>query len=324
MLDLALFRRTELHTKPIVQRLIADGFLRFDYRNVELVIEGLERLPKSPVIYAMNHTDNFNYWPLQYSLHRRFGRYTATWVKGKNFEHPFVAAFMSATNNVPVASRGYLVTRDFVTSMRRRPTETEYRAIRDALESGAPLDPARVPAPLLSTPRDLFGRPFDPTRERYDEAIDAVFGEMMRLFVELNRHALAIDLDVLVFPEGSRSTRLSKGHIGLAQVALHLGATIVPIGCSGSDRVYPGKSFSAKAGRIVYRIGEPMPPAAFADIAPTESFVPFDRGDEARHRSAFELVTERVMERIDGLLDPEYRFSDDRTSTGTSGSDRFL
>ncbi len=324
MLDLDLFRRTELHTKPIVQRAIAEGFLRFDYRNVDLVLEGLSNLPSTPVVYAMNHTDNFNYWPLQYELHRRFARYTATWVKGKNFEHPLVARFMSATNNIPVASRGFLVTKDFLSTMRRRPTDDEYRALRAAIDGGEPLDTSKVPEKLLSTPRDLFGYRYDPSREGYDAAIEAVFTEMMRLFVALNRRALEIDLDVLVFPEGSRSLRLSKGHIGLAQVALHLGATIVPVGCSGSDRVYPGKSFSARPGRIVYRFGEPMPPATFADVAPGVPFEPFARRDEALHRAAFEKVTERVMDRIDGLLDPAYRYADDRTSTGTRGTDRFV
>ena len=51
----------------------------------------------APVIYAMNHTDNFNYWPFQYSLHCAFQRYTATWVKGKNYEGTISSAFMRWT-----------------------------------------------------------------------------------------------------------------------------------------------------------------------------------------------------------------------------------
>jgi 1-acyl-sn-glycerol-3-phosphate acyltransferase len=324
MLDLARLRSIRLHTKPFWQRAIAQGFLRFDYRHVDLVIEGLETLPKTPVIYAMNHTDNFNYWPLQYTLHQRFARYTATWVKGKNYEHPLVAAFMASTNNIPIASRGYLVTRDFVRTMRRRPTEAEYRALRDAVDGGRAVDASTVPAEFLTRARDMFGRRFEPSRERYDEALDAVFGELMGCFVELNRKALAMDLDVLVFPEGSRSVRLSHGHIGIAQVALHLGATIVPVGCSGSDRVYPGGSPSAKPGRIVYRFGRPMTPDVFADLAPPRAFTPFGRADEALYASAFQAVTDRVMDAIDPLLDPEYRYAVGHDGTGTEGTHRFL
>ena len=324
MLDLARLQRTRLHGRPLAQRMIADGFLRLDYRNVDIVLEGLESLPATPVVYAMNHTDNYSYWPLQYALHRRFARYTATWVKGKNFEHPFVAWFMATTNNIPIASRGYLVTRDFVGTLRRRPSEREYRALRSAVDDGRPVDAGAVPPAILSTPRDLFGRWFDPARERYDEALDAVFAEMMGRFVALNRTALSLGLDVLVYPEGSRSLRLSRGHAGIAQVALHLGATIVPVGCSGSNRVYPGKSFSARPGRVVYRFGRPMAPEAFADLAPPRSFVPFDRADEARYEPAFQAVTDRAMDALDELLDPEYRYAEGRACTGTEGTHRFF
>ena len=142
--------------------------------------------------------------------------------------------------------------------------------------------------------------------------------------VEKNRRALAIGLDVLVFPQGTRSRRLSRGHIGLAQVALATGATIVPVGCSGSDGVYTSRSFVAKPGAITYRVGEPMLPSEWADVAPSEPFVPFDRADEALHRDAFQAVVDRVMERIDGLVDEPYRFSDDRCSEGSQGADRFV
>lgn len=324
MLDLALFDRIRLSARPPVQRFIADAFLRFDYRNVDIALEHLERLPAHPVIFAMNHTDNFNYWPLQYGLHRRFERYTATWVKGKNFEHPAVAAFMRSTNNIPIASRGYLITRDFVATMGRRPEEGEYRALRDAVNHGVPVDDGAVPREVLERPRDMLGRRFDPSRERYHDAVDALFSEMMRQFMRLNRHALDIGLDILVFPQGTRSIRLSRGHVGLIQAALALNATVVPVGCNGSDRVYPGRSLVSKPGRVVYRFGAPLTPEDFADLAPKERFEPYSRAAEATHRGAFQALTDRIMERIDGLLDPEYRFAEDRTSDGTRGTDRFL
>ncbi len=324
MLDLGLFDSIRLSNRPPLQRLIADGFLRLDYRDVDITLEGLERLPRCPVVYAMNHTDNFNYWPFQYSLHRRFERYTATWVKGKNFEQPLVAAFMRGTNNIPIASRGYLITRDFLATLKRKPEEAEYRALRDAVDDGVPVPVGTVPREVLEKGRDMLGRPFDPRRERYEEAMNALFAAMMRRFLALNRHALAIGLDILVFPQGTRSTRLSRGHIGLIQAALALNATVVPVGCNGSDRVYPGRSFVSKPGRVVYRIGRPFAREDFADLAPRAPFEPFSREAEHEHREAFQALTDRVMNRVDGLLDPEYRFADDHASDGTRGTDRFL
>jgi 1-acyl-sn-glycerol-3-phosphate acyltransferase len=323
VLDLALYDRIRLRLRPPVQRAIAEGFLRWDYRKVDLRIEGLDRIPSEPVIFAMNHTDNFNYWPFQYLLHRDLGRYTATWVKGKNYEGMVSRTFMRWTNNIPLASRGYVITRDFVNTMGRRPTPEEYRALRRAVDALEPVDPAAVPAAILERPRDMLGRPFGPQSEGYAEAVDALMGQLMDRFVAMNREALAMGLHILVFPQGTRSRRLSRGHIGLAQVALHLGATIVPVGCSGSDEVYTSRSVLAKPGAITYRVGKPLPTSTWSGIAP-EGARPFARDDEAAHRDAYQAVVDRVMEAIDGLVDEPYRFSSDQTSDGTAGADRFL
>ena len=169
----------------------------------------------------------------------------------------------------------------------RRPTEDEYRALRDAVNAGTELDRDRAPRELLERPRDMMGRPFAPARETYVEAMDALFTTMMRRFVELNAHALRIGLDLLVFPQGTRSIRLSRGH-------------------------------------IVYRLGEPLTPEDVADLAPKEPFVPFSRDAELRHRARFQALTDRIMERIDCLLDERHRFTDDRASDGTRGTDRFV
>ncbi len=323
MLNLDLYDKIRLSLRPISQRLIAELFLRFDYRQVKIDVEGFDRLPEGPVIYAMNHTDNFNYWPFQYAMHRELRRYMAAWVKGKNYEHPVVSRFMRATNNIPLASRGYLITRDCLNTLSRRPTDDEYRALRTAVETH---QAAESPAPpeLNTRARDMLGRPFNPARESYGEAMSELFSELMRRFVALNQHAFDIGLDVLVFPQGTRSIRLSRGHIGLAQMALHLGATIVPVGCSGSDHVYPGRSFRASPGHITYRIGEPFAPEAWATLAPEGCSAPFDPEVEARGRDAYQAVVDRVMERINTLVDEPYRFSEDQESDGTRGTARFV
>ena len=321
MLDLGLYDRVHLHPRPLAQRVVADGFLRFNYRSVEIVLEGLENLPERPVVLAMNHTDNFSYWPLQYSLHRR-DSYTATWVKGKNYEPKVLGLAMRLTNNIPIASRGYVVTRDFVNVVGRRPEAEEYRALRDAVDEARPVDPTKVPRVVLEQSRDMLGRRFDADHESYEVAVDALMHRMMERFVEMNAEALDLGLNLLVFPQGTRSIRLSRGHIGLAQIALHLDAPIVPIGCSGCDLVYPGRSLVAKPGRVVYRIGKPM--SDWGELAPTEPFAPFSRAAEAAHRPRFQAVVDRVMDEINELVDPEYRYADDQRSDGSRGTDRFL
>lgn len=323
MLDQALLDGTRLRPRPRVQRLIAEGFLRFDYRKIELVVEGAERIPASPVIYAMNHTDDFNYWPFQYHLHATRGRYTATWVKGKNYEHPVMRAFMRATNNIPIASRGYLITRDFMRAVGRRPTEDEYRALREAVNGLA--DPGgALPEALVGRPRDMLGRPFDPAKERYADALEALYLGLMDRFLALNEEAQRIGLDVLVFPQGTRSRRLSRGHTGLAQVALHLGATIVPVGCSGSDLIYPKRSPIASPGRVVYRVGAPIGPDELAQFSGLPGTRPFRRADEAANRERHQMLVDHVMDRIDELVDEPYRFAEGARSEGTVGTARFV
>lgn len=322
MLDLALYDRIDLRTRPWAQRLIAEAFLRFDYRKIDLVVEGVENLPKTPVMLALNHTDNFNYWPLQYHLHSLFGRYTAAWVKGKNFENAAVSHFMRICNNIPISSRGYLLTRDFLATVGRRPTKEEYRRLRDALNAGVPVE-GEVPRELLERPRDILGRRFEPSREGYIEAMDALFNTMMERFVAINLNALSIGLDLLVYPQGSRSIQLSRGHGGIGQMALHTDVAIVPVGCSGGDVVYPGGSPLTSPGRVVYRVGEPISARELDQFRPKEAYQPFTRGAD-QHKAAFQSVADLVMERIDGLVDERYRFAADHHTDGVTGTERFV
>lgn len=298
------------------------------FRRVRIDIEGLDRLPAEPVIFAMNHTDRYNYWPFQYRLWRTSGRFTATWVKGKYYEHPVVARFMELTNNLPTVSRGYLVARDFLNVLGRKPTEAEYMELRarvDAVaKNTARSSEATVPPALFRTPRDMLGRPFDPTRESWEDAILAVFKRMMTRFLALHDEAFALGLDLIIFPQGTRSVRLSRGHIGLAQIALAYQKTVVPVGCSGSDQVYPGSNPLPRRGHVVYRIGEPLRYADAADCHIEEPFVPFRAADEERHRPTFQRYVDRVMDRINGLVDPPYRFADEQESEGVEGVDRFV
>lgn len=330
MLDIPRMNRMRLSGRPLGQRLVAQAVLRPNYvlARTKIRFEHTERLPAEPVIFALNHTDRYNYWPFQYALWKRHGRFTATWVKGKYYENAFVGGFMELMNNLPTVSRGYIITRDVLGTLDRRPTDAEYatlRALVDAEAAGEePPAADDVPAELLERSRSILGYAFDPAKERYAEAICHVFRAMMGRFVELHEEAFAEGLDILVFPQGTRSVRLSKGHIGMAQVALHYRKTIVPVGCSGSDHVYPGSNPFAKGGKITYRFGVPITYDEMAPFHPPEPFTPFDLRDEQVHREHFRGLTDLVMERIDGLVDPPYRFAEDAEFGGVSGSKRFV
>lgn len=333
MLDIPRMQRIRLNARSFSQRLVARTLLAPVYESgpgVNIHFEGFERVPRTPVIYAMNHTDRFNYFPFQYRLYRQHDRYTATWVKGKYYETAFVGAFMERTNNIPTVSRGYILTHDFIATMGRRPEGEEYRAARSWLDAHARGDADfepdldALPAPLRERARVILGRPFAPDRETYAEAVDDVFRTMMRRFVELNAETFGLGLDLLVFPQGTRSIRLSRGHIGIAQIALRYEQTIVPVGCNGSDKLHPGSNPFARWGDVTYRFGEPIPYEAMVDHHIGEDFEPFSPEAEAEHRGRFQGLVDMVMDRIDDLVDPEYKYADEQASGGVTGSDRFI
>lgn len=328
MLDLDRLGRIQLSGSPRFQRFVARSVLIPNYglRGVTVEFEHADRVPTEPVIFAMNHTDRYNYWPFQLDWWRRHGRYTATWVKGKYYESAAVGAFMEMTNNIPTVSRGYLITKDFLQVMGRRPTDAEYEAMRawvNAAARGEAHEPGDLPAPMRKGPRDILGRRWWPQRESWAEAIDHLFRAMMRRFVELNDEAAELGLDLLIFPQGTRSKRLSRGRVGLSQIAMHLERAVVPVGCNGSDRIYPGSSPFAKGGRVVYRFGEPIAPGTGAWTG-RGTFEPFTAEAERAHRDTFQAYVDEVMARIDGLLDEEYRFGDSLDAQGVAGSNRFV
>jgi 1-acyl-sn-glycerol-3-phosphate acyltransferase len=102
---------------------------------------------------------------------------------------------------------------------------------------------------------------------------------------------------MMVFPEGTRSPtgELQPPKDGLALLALRTGATIVPIGVSNTDRVWPkGRKIPRLGGHATMRVGEPF---KLADLLPPE----IDR------KSAKRLATTLIMRRIAALLDPRHR-----------------
>ena len=142
--------------RPIGQVFFGHTVLTPNYNflpGIDIQIEGIEKIPDEPVIYAMNHTDRFNYFPFMYRMWKLKERYITVWVKGKYYESPLVGAFMELTSNLPTVSRGYIITKDFTLTMGRRPKQAEYDTLRALVnEEAAPggdsstIDLAAVPA----------------------------------------------------------------------------------------------------------------------------------------------------------------------------------
>lgn len=329
MLDLARLEAIRLRRVPYGQVVVGEVMLRWDYllpRRTRIVLEGVEHLPRDRGVFlAMNHTDRYNYWPLQYQMYRHGGlRFTATWVKGKYYENALLGRFMDTTNNIPLPSRGYLITTDFRRLNGRVPLGDEYRLLRDVVDGSRSEESARVGAtPEVARTLDEAGR----GEGAFDARFEALFQRMMVEVVRLTRSAVAeLDLNVLVFPQGTRSKRLSKGLTGLVQMAQHLQVPIVPVGCNGSDRLYPGASPLSSGGRVVYRFGAPLEPDGpeLGPHAAPEGFAPFTHEASARFGASFEAATAVVMDRINALLDEEYRFGDSDESDGVQGTKRFV
>ncbi len=122
-----------------------------------------------------------------------------------------------------------------------------------------------------------------------------------------------------MFPQGTRSKRISRGFTGAAQMILATGAPVLPVGASGVDRVFPGGSPIPSAGVATFRIGEILRPGQ--ELKPFEEgpvFIPFTP-DAKKQDPRFQALTDLLMDRINDLVDPEYqRDGQDIQKTGAS------
>ncbi len=334
MITLEFLERVKLSSTPKGQIFVGYVFLRPIYiaQKVEIIFEGKENLLDQPVIFIMNHTDRFNYWPLQYRLY--FGKprhsypFITTWVKGKYYENPIMAYFMNMTNNIPVPSRGYLLAKDFqyMFGKKTKMTEREYRLLRDYVDGKIEKEIFNEKKmdrliKLITTPHGDY----DPAKWDYRSFINDTFYKMMEKVRELNKEALfEKKLNLLVFPEGTRSKRLKEGHIGVAEVALSTKIPVIPVGCNGSDKCYPGDSPIIKKNcRVVYRIGKPLTvDGELKEYKIAKDFVPFTPEVEKKYRKKFEGAINLMMRKINELLDPEYQM--DKNTRIKTGMDTFV
>jgi 1-acyl-sn-glycerol-3-phosphate acyltransferase len=111
------------------------------------------------------------------------------------------------------------------------------------------------------------------------------------------QRVLDAGLVLMVFPEGTRSStaELQAPKDGLAMLSLRTNATIVPIGISNTDRVWPkGRPIPLPGRHATMRIGQPF---RVGELLPPD----LDR------KAAKGQATTLIMRRIAALLDPRHR-----------------
>jgi len=309
MIDEKYLDNIRLSSTPVGQRFVATFILSPNYhlfQHVDIRLENPERIPRDEtVIFAMNHTDRYNYWPFQYRLWRLGYPFTTVWAKGKYYRSKVVGKMLDASNVIPVPSMGYLVEEFYRQRFGRRIGKDEYRAVKDWIDGK--IDETSAQGKLRAETANLFTRGFIEHLKGYHQLL-------MEKVAQLSTKALLEwGLNLIIFPEGTRSLRLGTGRTGLAQIALFSGKKIVPVGCNNSDRIYTGHSPFARSGTVTYRIGEPLSvDGRLKEFRITEPFKLFSRESQQKHKVQFEGVTQVVMDSINELLDERHRRSESR------------
>jgi 1-acyl-sn-glycerol-3-phosphate acyltransferase len=91
-------------------------------------------------------------------------------------------------------------------------------------------------------------------------------------------------ISVVLFPEGGRSpTGLREFHEGAAYIAIKAGVPIVPVAIVGMRELLPMNSIHIRNGKVVVRVGEPIPTSGLKSTNRAE-------------------LTERLHRQIGGLL----------------------
>lgn len=305
MVDLEYLKKIRLVSKPIGQQIVAAFLLLPNYRifaKVDIQIENVERIPRDEnVIFAMNHTDRFNYWPFQYKLwSMKVFPFTTVWVKGKYYSNALLAKGLDLCNLIPVPSMGYLIEEFYKKKFKQRPDRNIYRAIKDIIDGKY--------ASIESYPK-MAAEAINSLGDQFVEFIHNYYNLVMETVADLSQKALCEkNLNLIIFPEGTRGTTLGEGKTGLAQIALATGKKVVPVGCNNSDALYTGSLPFAKSGVIIYRIGEPLSVHdKLKEYRIEEKFTLFSKESQEKYKKHFEQVTKIVMENINQLLDEKYK-----------------
>ncbi len=306
------------YAQIVISRLVIGANYRWPTRRTTISIDGLEHLEgDEPMMLAMNHTDRFNYAPFMRELDQLGFPPLAPWVKGKYYQNPIISRLLCWCACMPIPSRGFLLALDWLARMGQKPDSQEYRQLRE-LGDGT-WDGGELKATVLEYLRRAPGGGAEGFFPAFQEHFEGLSGEVVRI----NEESMGLGYRPLVFPQGTRSKRLTRGFSGVVQMALHLGVRIVPVGVSGSDNIYPGDSPFSVAGHVHYSVGEPFDPRQSRSDAPS-NFVPLTIRASQDHGPAFDRITADLMERINELLPPEYQFAPESDAAVAAGAERFL
>lgn len=280
-------------------------------------VEGLENIPQGPVIFSPNHTHKFDFLPIRCALLHQ-GMQLMTWIKARDYKHPAMRWILGKGGNIPLVSRGFLIASDFAAVMKRRPTEDEYRQLRECIDDNSPLDAALSAA--LSTPRAIADVTVD-FSQGYRAALREAYHTLMNVSLRHARRGRDVGRHQHIYPQGATSRQLTQGHPGAVQAALALGLPIVPIGLSGCREVFIGRDHPlTRGGHLTLRIGAPI--EVPRSLVP-EGFRPFHPDDEDAFRAPLQRQTDAVMRAINALCEPAYRWADDLRSDAKQGVERF-
>lgn len=329
MVDEEHLKRVKISARPVGQVSMAH-LLRVTYTlpsKTHIEIEGLDNIPTDKgVMFALNHTDRYNYWPFQYELWRRkHPRMTMAWVKARYYESPALGFFFDLCNNLPLPSRGYIILKDAFSVLNRKMTDDEYRVVRDftdgkiGQEQAMELASADVRT-LLTKPRGDFSPQsesyFDFVNRWNDRLMGLVESRTVEAVFEKNNH-------IVVFPQGTRSVRLLPARSGMLQFALRHEVPIVPVGSNGCEAIYPTSNPWARGGHVTYRIGKPLSVNdAFAPFQIAKPYKPFTRGAD-EHAEKFAGAAVVLTHAIDALLDEPYKLDTTGKDAG-SRADRLI
>lgn len=305
---------------PYLQMFIARVYLGIDYAYpvpTTISVDGIEKLADSrPFLVAMNHTDRYNYAPFMRHLDQLGLPPLAPWVKGKYYQKRWLSTLLTLCACMPAPSKGFLLTLDWVARMGRDPSDIEYRQIRH-LGDGEAKDEPLTP----DVERYLSLAPGG-GRQEFFNLFHEHFESLTRALIRVNREALELGYRPLIFPQGTRSKRLTHGFSGIIQMAIHLGVPILPVGVSGSDRLYPGNRALSKGGHVHYSVGNFYDPA-LEPQAP-KNFIPLTFAATHEYGDVFTELTSHLMDRINLLLPKEYRYDPEGKETTRQGTRRFL
>lgn len=116
-----------------------------------------------------------------------------------------------------------------------------------------------------------------------------------------------------IYPEGTRSRdgRLYRGRTGVAWLALHTGAPVVPVAVAGTDRIQPVGARLPRIRRVRIRFGPALrfaPPTAAPPVEAPQTRAQPAAGPQTRAQPAGRLrreVTDEIMAAIHELSDQE-------------------